>query len=155
MHTFEPYQARRTELLTRIEHSGWRLKVYGVTTQTSGIDEALIQAGIDLILPAMPQPSINQQRYGVGFLIIHQGSQRHWFLADWWESNDILHHLLFSSPLDAPLAISPETDTSLIACVHELKIINFESQAWIDSILSPSQKPDFDAYLQRALPATL
>ena len=73
---------------------------------------------------------------------------RNWFILDWWGDQDILHHLLFSSPLDKPSAITAEPDKSLIACVHELRIINFESQAWIETVLCEGAEPGFDSYMK-------
>ena len=87
-------------------------------------------------------------RYGVGFLIIHQGTMRNWFLLDWWEYEDILFHRLFSSPLSSPDTITPEDDSSAVACVHELRVINFESEAWTKTVLSNDSEPDFDEYLK-------
>ena len=95
----------------------------------------------------LPQPAVTKWRYGVGFLIIHHGTMRNWFLLDWWENEDIIHHQLFSSPLDDPESITAETDKSLIACVHELRIINFESEAWIKTVLCSGETPSFENYL--------
>jgi hypothetical protein len=72
---------------------------------------------------------------------------RNWFLLDWWEQTDILHHQLFSSPLNDPNMITAETDKSLIACVHELRVVSFESEAWINSVLSTSPDENFEKYL--------
>jgi len=67
---------------------------------------------------------------------------------DWWESEDIMHHRLFSSPLNNPTSITSEPDRSMIACVHELKIISFESEAWIKTALCKDCEPSFDEYLK-------
>jgi hypothetical protein len=66
---------------------------------------------------------LTEQRYGVGFLIIHHGTMRNWYLLDWWEKGDIIHQKLFSSPLDKPGSISVEPDKSLIACVLDQDIL--------------------------------
>ena len=71
-----------------------------------------------------------------------------WYLLDWWEKEDIIHHKLFSSPLDKPSSISTELDKSLIACVHELRVITFESEAWIKTVLCQDDKPSFENYLK-------
>ena len=73
---------------------------------------------------------------------------RYWFLLDWWEKEDIIHHKLFSSPLETPSAITAEADKSLIACVHELGVITFESEAWIKTVLGHDDNPDFEKYLE-------
>jgi hypothetical protein len=94
---------------------------------------------------------VTNNSYGIGFLIIHQGTMRNWYLPDWWEQEDIIHHKLFSSPLDYPRAISAEPDKSLIACVHELRVVNFESETWIKTVLCDNDKSSFAKYLQLRL----
>lgn len=61
--------------------------------------------------------------------------------AYWWENGDIIHHQLFSSPLANPGSITAEPDKSLIACVHELRVINFDSEAWIKTVLCSEDNP--------------
>ena len=72
---------------------------------------------------------------------------RNWILLDWWEKEDIIHHKLFSSPLNRPSAVTAVADKSLIACVHELRVITFESEAWIKTVLDRDDNPDFEKYL--------
>lgn len=107
-----------------------------------------MSAGLENVLPHLPQPAVTDDRYGLGFLIIHQGTLRNWYLLDWWEQEDIIHHQLFSSPLDSPRAISAEPDKSLLACVHELRVMSFESEAWIKTVLRENDKSSFEDYLQ-------
>ena len=85
------------------------------------------------------------------FLIIHQGTMRNWYLLDWWDKEDIIHHELFSSPLDKPSSISAEPDNSLIACVHELRVLTFESEAWIKTVRGWDDKPSIENYLKLRL----
>ena len=147
MHDLEPYKKRPLEFIGRYDSHGWRLKVYGISAQLLPLPEEIVSEGIKSVTQYLPQPAVTEQRYGVGFLIIHQGTLRNWFLLDWWEKQDIIHHKLFSSPLDEPRSITPETDKSLIACVHELRIINFESEAWIKTVLGGDKNLDFEKYL--------
>ncbi len=83
-------------------------------------------------------------------MIIHRGTLRNWFLLDWWEHEDILCHKLFSSPLNDMASITAE-DSAATACVHELKIINFETEVWIDTALGKDGDRDFSNYLDQTL----
>ncbi len=147
MPNFEPYDPRPVEFIDQINVEDWRLKVYGISAKSEPIPKELVLQGINTVSSFLPQPALTEQRYGVGFLIIHQGTMRNWLLLEWWENEDILHHRLFSSPLDDPLSITPEPDKSLIACVHELRVINFESLAWIKTVLCKEDKPSIEKYL--------
>lgn len=148
MLSFEPYKERSVKFIDQVNFQGWRIKVYGIAATSSMHSEQLAANGIEYVLPYLPQPAVTKHRYGVGFLIIHQGLQRNWFLLDWWENDDIVHHQLFSSPVDQPNDISAEPDKSLIACVHELRVIHFESEAWIRCVLSGAEHPGLDGYME-------
>lgn len=151
MHSFSPYVGRPTEYVDQVERGGWRLKVYSISATSLPLSGELVSMGIDKVLPHLPQPAVTEQRYGVGFLIIHHGTIRNWYLLDWWEQEDIIHHKLFSSPLHNPGSISPEPDKSLIACVHELRVVNFESEAWIKTVLYDDGRSSLDEYLKLRL----
>ena len=151
MHNFDPYVPRPTKFIDQINSEGWRIKVYGISAKSLPLPDEVLLEGMKIALAHLPQPALSEQRYGVGFLIIHHGTMRNWYLLDWWEKEDIIHHKLFSSPLDNPRSISAEPDKSLIACVHELRVITFESEAWIKTVLCKDGKPSFENYLKQRL----
>ncbi len=151
MHNFDPYVIRPIKFIDQVSSEGWRIKIYGISATSLPLPKDVVSEGIKTVLSNLPQPALTEQRYGVGFLIIHQGTMRNWYLLDWWEKEDIIHHKLFSSPLDEPSSISTESDKSLIACVHELRVISFESEAWIKTVLCRDNKPSFESYLKLRL----
>lgn len=146
MTDIEPYIAREVEFRKIATFEGWRLKVYGISTGAEPVSDDLVETGLNEILPNLPQPAMAADRYGVGFVIVHRGELRNWFSLDWWEYEDILFHNLYSSPLDDAGVITAEKSAA-IACVHELRIIAFESEAWIRTALSRKSDPDFESYL--------
>lgn len=148
MHNFEPYLMRPTKFIDQINSEGWRIKVYGISAKSLPLPGEILSEGMTIARAHLPQPASSEQRYGVGFLIIHHGTLRNWYLLDWWEKEDIIHHKLFSSPLGNPRSVSAEPDKSLVACVHELKVISFESEAWIKTVLCRDDKPSFENYLR-------
>ena len=147
MHNFEAYVKRPIIFIDQVNSEGWRIKVYGISPRSKALPTEVVTEGVANVLRHLPQPCVTEHRYGVGFLITHHGIMRNWYLLDWWENEDIIHQKLFSSPLDNPAAITPEHDKSLIACVHELRVIAFESDAWIKTVLSQGGDPGFDSYL--------
>ena len=149
--SLSPFVTRPTEYVDQVDRGGWRIKVYTISATSLPLPSKLVSVGVDKVLPHLPQTAQTEKRYGVGFLIIHHGTIRNWFLLDWWEQEDILHHELFSSPLNNPGSISPEPDKSLIACVHELRVVNFESEAWIQTVLCANCQPSFEGYLEMRL----
>ena len=150
MNKIEPYSSRTVEYLKQASFGNWRLKVYGLSTGNDPVTDDLVSTALNKLLPMLPLPAITANRYGVGFVIIHRGILRNWFSLDWWEYEDILFHKLFFSPLDDIGSVSAE-ESSAIACVHELRIINFESEAWINTALHKDGDPDFTGYMSRCL----
>ncbi len=151
MNTIEPYKKRSARFIKQAEFHGWRIKVYGMSAASGSVSSELVNEAIERILPQLPYPASSDVRYGAGFLIIHQGTLRNWFLLDWWEHEDILFHKLFSSPLNNPGLIEPDEESFAAACVHELRVISFESEAWIKTVLRNEPKPDVDEYMRQVI----
>ncbi len=147
MTTIEPYIKRPAKFIKQVEFGDWHIKVYGISAITKSVPDELVTKAIGKVLPHLPQPANTEDRYGAGFLIIHQGTLRNWFLLDWWEYEDILFHNLFSSPLTDPNSITPQQESSAVACVHELRVINFESEAWTKTVLGKDSESSFDEYM--------
>ena len=154
IHLNSPYKTRPVRFLQLAEHAGWRMKVYGIRFSEDGTQEVPDKEIVELAMPAMlaqlPQPAVTDSRYGVGFLIIHQGQHRNWLLLDWWYDQEIIKQQLFSSPLDGPDQITP-AESDLLACTWELAVHGFERQAWIDKVLNNPAGPDLEAYLNQHL----
>ena len=150
MSTIDPYSARPATFLREVSSNGWRLKVYAISTGADGVTDDLVSSALEATLPELPLPALTDDRYGVGFVIIHRGVLRNWISLGWWEYEDILFHKLFSSPLDDMENVTAE-ESPAIACVHELKIINFENEAWINTVLSKDGDPDFSNYLRKRI----
>ena len=150
------YKTRPVRFLNLAEYAGWRIKVYGIRFTQDGSqfepkpDRSIIALAQQAMLKQLPTPAVTDSRYGVGFLIIHQGQHRNWLLLDWWTDQEILKQLLFSSPLDAPDQIT-RAENDLLACTWEMAIHGFERQAWIDTVLNNQAGPDLEAYLKQHL----
>ncbi|RIK29394.1 MAG: hypothetical protein DCC55_38030 [Chloroflexi bacterium] len=62
-----------------------------------------------------------------------------------------MHHHVYVSSKDQLDQFSYMTPTGLAACVWDLRVLCFERQAWIETMLANPQGPDLDAYLARQL----
>lgn len=140
-YSFDEYKKRKISFLKIISKKGWDIKAYGI--QLSVFPNDNIEK---FILGVLPYPALTENRYGTGFLIVHQGTVTNWIMLNWWGFEDIVHQKLYTSRHEDFSEIGPVEDTSIIACVHELDVYNFESYAWKKHILS-AKKPDFEAYL--------
>lgn len=142
---FNKFKPRKTTFLKVVTHRDWRIKLYVINEKVKIEDAAVIK-----ILNHLPIPALTENRYGIGFLIIHQGVVANWFLLNWWGYEDIVHQKLFNSPVDDFAKIKKAEDRTIMACVHELTIYNFEMTAWKKWALS-MDKPDFNKYLNEII----
>ena len=74
--TIEPYLKRPVKFLKQVNSGNWRIKVYGISAKSESLPEELFNEGVSTVLPHLPEPPMSEDRYGVGFLIIHQGTMR-------------------------------------------------------------------------------
>ena len=116
MQGFEPYHERRVRSMGIWEEAGWRIKLYGIAYRGDSPRPGVVEAAKRVAASALPQPPVTGDRYGVGFLIVHEGRDGCWCLIDWWGEEDILFHRLFAAPLDQPQEMRPVTD-GRTACV--------------------------------------
>jgi len=146
------YQTRPVCFMEVVERAGWKIKVYGIRYQGNGAEtqpeSKTVALAKEAAFAALPIPAVTPERYGVGFLIIHQGQDRNWILLDWWFDQEILKQKLFSSPVGAADQITP-AEPDLLACTWELAVLGFERQAWLETVLNNPNGPDLDAYLAK------
>lgn len=151
--TFAPYRERPIRFLEVLSCGDWRLKLYSISAKREVCRADLIEAAKGVASRELPSPALTPERYGVGTLIVHEGNDANFVLLDYWAGENMLHHGVFSSPLERPLELTDFSATKLAMCVWELYVLAFERQAWVETVLRPSGPPDFGAYLARRLEA--
>ena len=147
----EPYQTRPIRCLEIWQTSGWRLKVYSIAYQRALARTELIEAAKTVALPHLVQAVSESNHYGVGFLGIHDGRGANFVFLDYWADENELHHHVYVSPTAQPAQMTYITPTGLTACVWDLRVMCFERQAWLETVLANPARPDIDAYLARRL----
>jgi hypothetical protein len=108
-----------------------------------------VEAVRDLAATVLPQPSVADDRYGVGFAIAHDARWLGIALVYWWQSENELHQRIYVSPKDDPRAFTP-VENQPAGCVWELEVVDFERRAWIEDVLARPGGPDLDRYLGRS-----
>jgi hypothetical protein len=148
-----PYQTRAARFLELWEWQGWRIKVYGLATQSEYPAEALVQAAKEIAQQRLPQPAISDHHYGLAYMIVHEGETGDYVIVDWWFDQDIVQHHLYGAPKGHNGALQYHWPPGAGFCVWELAICWFERQAWVETILSKPEAPDIEAYLMKRLNA--
>lgn len=148
---YDPRPIRSVEL---VAEDGWRLKVYGIAAANRSPNSNLVSAAKHVALEHLPGPAIDDDRYGVGFLIVHEGQDANFVLLDWWVGENMLHQDVFTPSFEEPARLT-HLPAGPTACVWELFVLSFERQAWISTVLANPEGPDLDAYLDQRLNATV
>lgn len=151
MELLERYRRRPIRFLELWQESGWRLKVYGITYVGTQPRPELVQAAKQVAQRWFRQPPANQRPHNVGFLGVHDGHGVNYVFVDWWADESELHHHVYVSPADRPTELQYVTPTGLAAGVWDLRVLCFERQAWIDTVLANPVGPDLEAYLSRRI----
>lgn len=144
--SFTPYVPRPTRFIELVELAGWKVKLYGITLDPSIDTTQALSALKSVISSSLPQPARTPTRYGAAFAIFHTARDANYFLVDWWTDENVLQHRLYRAPLDAPHAYEDFSPSGAVACVWELRVIDFEREAWVTHVLSGGDNPDFASY---------
>lgn len=147
--TFRPFAPRPVDFLGLWEPSDWKMKVYGISALRDRPPAPLVAVARELAVKELPRPAVAEGRYGVGFLIVHQGADGEYVLVNWWVSESLLKSHLFNAPTGAssPEAFRYLTPSGMTASVWDLHVIHFERTAWITSVLDREGGPDLQEYL--------
>jgi hypothetical protein len=144
----ESYRARPIRFLELGSCGGWRMKIYGLAYRGDVPRPGLVAAAKVVARRRLPRPARAEGRYGVGFMGVHEGRGSNLVFVDWWANENELFHHVFTSSTDAPERFEYVTPTGLAACVWDLAVIDFERQAWLETVLA-APTPDIDRYLER------
>jgi len=147
----EPYKPRPIRFLELWEESGWRMKVYGIAYNRGLPRRELIETAKSVARECLPQPAITANRYGVGFLGIHDGRGANFVFVDWWADENELHHHVYISPAAQPHQLRYASPADAKACVWDLCVMSFERLAWMETVLTNPAGVDVEAYLTRHL----
>jgi hypothetical protein len=117
-----------------------RLKHYGVAYEGDAprpeLQQATRRAAAETIQPG-----------AYGFTIAHDAKLAALAIVYWWAHENEIHARYFASPLDEPGRLEPHETTGM-ACVWELEVIDFERRAWLEEVLKGD---DPERYLEEAL----
>lgn len=147
----EPYSPRPIRFMELWQESGWQIKIYGIAYDRELPRAELLDAAKNVARERLAQVPSDMSTYGVGFLGVHDGRGVNFVFLDWWAEENELHHHVYVSPKDRPSAFTYVTPSGLTACVWDLRVMCFERQAWLDSVLKNPHGPNLGMYLESRL----
>lgn len=149
--TDEPYKTRPIRFLGLWRFGNWRMKAYGIAYDSQAPSDELIHAARSCVEKRIYESAANTDHYEVGFIGIHQGKTGNFVFVDWWANENELYHHVYISTGEQPQALQYVTPSGLTACTWDLKLIGFERDAWVKTILMRHPTPDLEAYIAQTL----
>lgn len=131
-----PYEPRDCQYLETWQLGDWRMKAYGIRYGDGPIQPQLLRAAKQLTADRLSESADVSAHYHVGYVGVHQGKTAHFIFVDWWADENELHHHVYVAPLEDPTAFRYTTPSGLIACVWDMKLMAFERDAWVDTVLA-------------------
>lgn len=153
MSGFNQYKKRSVRFLELWEWNGWRIKIYGISVNGEVLQDVLIEKARQIARRRLPLPAVENDRYGIGFLVVHEGQDGDFIFVDWWWGQDIVQHHLYGAAKGENQKFKYQDPPGAGFCVWELAVFWFEREAWVKHILKKSEKPDFQSYLEERLNA--
>ncbi|MGI9621665.1 MAG: hypothetical protein ACR2PK_02415 [Acidimicrobiales bacterium] len=147
------YQPRPIRYLDTWPIGPWQVKVHGINAKLDRGDNPVDQTVIDVsrqLADAYYRSEAEPGDHGLGFAVIHQGGLANWLLLNWWSDTILLHRHLYKADHAEPTTFRT-VEGDLLACIWEMHVIEFERQAWIDTMVRNPDGPDPDAYLRARL----
>ena len=127
------------------------IEAYGIAYRGGEPRPELVDAAARAASSALPNPAVDVDRYGLGFLGIHDGRDSNFVFVCWWQKENELQHRVFFSTPELPGRLRPATQEAPIACVWDLSVIAHEREAWIRHMLAEPGAFNAEAYLADAL----
>lgn len=145
------YKERKLDQLELWRSGDWTLKVYSILHQDKDLDAALLMAAKRAAEAILPQPAKSSEHYGVGFMAVHRGASYDFVYVDWWAFETELRHNAFVRASSTSSELESLSGTEMSNDVWDLRLLSFERDAWVETVLRNSEGPDLDAYLQKTL----
>ncbi|QBD77011.1 isochorismatase [Ktedonosporobacter rubrisoli] len=149
----QAYKPRPARFLELWEWQGWRVKIYGLAAQAEYPSAALVQAAKKIAERQLPLPAVAEDRYGIAFMIVHEGTEGDYVLVDWWTAGGIVQHHLYGAMKGHNGQLEYHWPAGAGFCIWELAVCWFEREAWVEAVLSKPQEPDLAAYFMKRLNA--
>ena len=125
---------------------GWRLRTYTITLPGEQLEKEMFEAGLGQAAESLPQPAIGQGRFGVGFVIFHQGRGMSYIVLAWWSRENELpmHVSVRQRQLEAPWR-SASGEESI--CVWDIEVLKRERDLFVRTVLAAAGPADVQRYL--------
>lgn len=145
MSHLDPYVARAVLALPHMQKDGWHLKRYAILTEGRTLADDVVEAATAEALRRLPAPGTLEHgdgNHGIGFQIVHFAETAVVSPVFYWQWGSVLAQVhQMRAPWEAPNNFG-DGEAEIIGCEWEMNIVNHETSAWMNSMLSDIGDPD-------------
>jgi hypothetical protein len=148
------YQQRKIAFLELHSIDDWTFKIYSICKEESVFDSSIfenVKGQISNWIEVNFNVELPTQK--IGFVIIHQAREGVFVILNWWVDQVMLQSHVFFSDFQDLYLFKPYKYSNIIACIWELEIMNFEKNAWVESVLKQDDENSISSYLSRKITA--
>ncbi len=135
----EQYSPRQINHLGIFEESDWQLKTYSILQKERELDNKLIKTAQGLAIKTLPRPAKNPDRYGLGFINVHQGKSYDFVSIAYWAYNTELKMQSYIRGSSTSYQLEAIISNEISSDIWDIQLISFETKAWIKHILKAEQ----------------
>lgn len=145
----QPYEKRSFRFIELLSIHDWRMKLYGIAWRGELPRPELVEAAKRIAADVLARETANN--YKVGFIGAHEGKNASFVFVDFWGNENELFHRVYLTRSNDPQALTAAQTSDSSVCVWDLRLQDFEREAWIKHILRKANTPDFEGYLTERL----
>lgn len=146
----EAYAARKINFVGVFEKKDWQLKTYNILQKDRKADHELIKFAQQFAVNILPQPATTSNRYGLGFVSVHQGKTYDFVAIGYWVYDTELKLTTYLRGSSTSKELQAVVGDEISHDIWDIKLMSFEAESWAKHMLKNS-KPEADNYLADAL----
>jgi hypothetical protein len=149
------YQQRKIAFLELHSIDDWTFKIYSICKEESAFDSSIfenVKGQISNWIELNFNVELPTQK--IGFVIIHQAREGVFVILNWWVDQVMLQSHVYFSDFQEPYLFKPYKYSNVIACIWELEIMNYEKNAWVESVLKQVGENSISCYLNQKMTAS-
>ena len=132
---FKQYQPRPLKFLGVESVAGYSLKIYAIRHPEQNFAPERFAVWQNLAAAALPQPTITEERSGVGFAVLHQAQGSDYLILCWWDRENELPTRVFLKTDAEDWRIAGVNESF---CVWDLRVVWWEREAYVGTVLAGS-----------------
>ncbi len=146
----EIYTARKINFVGIHSHNDWRLKTYNILYKDRVIDSELISFAQKFAIDILPQPAITPNRYGLGFVSIHQGKTYDFVAIGYWVYDTELKLTTYLRGSSTSKELQAVASDEISHDIWDIRLMSFEADSWAKHMLMKTTA-DPEKYLNDVL----